>query len=66
MAVTATGTTREITDKEKDPLAEAYLEKHPHLEDFVKSPGCALVRMDVDCYYTVRQFQKVTELHIRR
>jgi hypothetical protein len=35
------------------------------LRDFVSSPTCALLRMNVETYYVVRQFQNVMELHIR-
>jgi len=36
------------------------------LKDFVSSPTCALLKMDVETYYVVRQFQKVEELRIRK
>jgi hypothetical protein len=43
-----------------------YLSKHPYLKEFVSSPTCALLRMDVETYYVVHQFQNVMELHIRK
>jgi len=65
MAVTATGTAREITDAEvRASAVEEYLAKHPHLETFVSSPGCALVKVEVDVYYVVTHFQNVVELHL--
>jgi len=65
-AVTATGVVKEVEGEEKKPLLRLYLSKHPYLKDFVSSPTCALLRMNVETYYVVRQFQNVMELHIRK
>ena len=65
-AVTATGVVKEVKGSEKETLLRLYLSRHPYLKDFVSSPTCALLKMDVETYYVVRQFQKVVELHIRR
>ena len=64
VAVTATGRAREIKGVERDTFQKLYLEKHPHLIDFVTAPTCALLKVEVDTYNIVRQFQQVTELHI--
>lgn len=64
IAVTATGTAEEVPEDERNALQEQYLQKHPHLIDFVTAPTCALVRIKVDCYYLVSRFQNVVELHI--
>ena len=66
VAVTATGTVREVGTAERDRLLSLYLSKHPSLREFVTSPTCALLRVDVDTYYVVSQFQNVMELHIKR
>lgn len=66
VAVTATGTVREVRTSERDRLLSLYLSKHPYLRVFVTSPTCALLRVDVDTYYVVSQFQNVMELHIKR
>jgi hypothetical protein len=39
--------------------------KHPMLEDFVRSPSCALLQIRVETYYLVRRFQNVMELHVK-
>jgi hypothetical protein len=65
MAVSAVGTVRDCGPEERDDFYGVYLAKHPYLEDFVKSPTCAHLVLDVSCYYIVRQFQNVSELHIR-
>jgi nitroimidazol reductase NimA-like FMN-containing flavoprotein (pyridoxamine 5'-phosphate oxidase superfamily) len=64
VAVTATGSAKEIDGLELDPFRKLYLKKHPHLIDFVTAPTCALLKVKVDTYYIVRRFQQVTELHI--
>lgn len=65
VAVTATGRAEEMLGTEKERLLKTYLEKHPYLRDFVDSPTCALVRVQVETYYMVSRFQEVTELHVR-
>ncbi len=63
ITVTATGTACEVGSRDKKRLQKLYTDKHPHLEDFVASPNCALVRMKVETYYIVTEFQNVMELH---
>ena len=65
IAATATGIVMEVEDPEKEPLLRLYLSKHPYLKDFVSSPNCALLKMNVETYYVVREFQNVMKLHIR-
>jgi nitroimidazol reductase NimA-like FMN-containing flavoprotein (pyridoxamine 5'-phosphate oxidase superfamily) len=65
-AVTVTGVVKEVKGSEKEILLKLYLSVHPFLKDFVSSPTCALLKMNVATYYIVRQFQNVTELHIRK
>lgn len=65
MAVTATGEVTEVTEQEETDCLRIYLKKHPHLEEFVMSPTCALMRVEVSRYYVVRRFQNVMVLHIR-
>lgn len=64
ISVTAVGSAAEITDAEREQALKPYLAKHPHLEDFTKSPSCAMVRITIGSYYMVRNFQNVTELHL--
>jgi len=65
-AVTATGIVKEVEGSEKESLLKLYLSGHPYLKDFVSSPTCALLKMNVETYYVVRQFQNVMELHIKK
>lgn len=64
IAVTATGTAEEITGTDQEALLALYLDKHPHLVDFVNAPSCALIRVRVTCYYLVSRFQNVVEVHV--
>jgi len=63
-AVTITGKADVAEDHERDRLIRKYLEKHPCLEDFVKSPSCAIICVQPEFYYLVENFQQVTKLHI--
>ena len=65
-AVTATGVVKETEGPEKDRFQKLYLAKHPYLKEFVSSPTCALLKVEVETYYVVRQFQNVVELHIKK
>jgi nitroimidazol reductase NimA-like FMN-containing flavoprotein (pyridoxamine 5'-phosphate oxidase superfamily) len=64
ISVTAVGSAEEIEGSEMEPILKQYLAKHPHLEDFVRSPTCVLVRISVKTYYLVKNFQHVMELHL--
>ena len=64
-AVTATGRAKEVVDSNRDEVLAMYMTKHPMLEEFVRSPNCALLQVEVETYYLVRRFQNVMELHIR-
>jgi nitroimidazol reductase NimA-like FMN-containing flavoprotein (pyridoxamine 5'-phosphate oxidase superfamily) len=65
-AVTATGKAEKV-DKEKEvETVGRYLEKHPHLKDFLASPSCALIKIEVETYYLVSRFQEVMEIHVTK
>ena len=65
-AVTATGVVKEIMGPEKARFQKLYLSKHPYLKDFVSSPTCALLKVEVETYTIVNRFQNVVELHIKK
>lgn len=64
MAVTAVGTVRELRKSGKNRLIQLYTDKHPHLEDFIKSPTCAVLSLDAETLHIVDRFQHVVELHL--
>ena len=64
ISVTAVGKAEIATGSDKEIIIGEYLAKHPYLEEFVRSPSCALVRVVVNSYYLVKNFQNVMELHL--
>lgn len=63
VSVTVVGNASEVVGTERQPILQRYLTRHPHLEDFVRSPSCALVRVSAKSYFMVQNFQNVLELH---
>lgn len=63
-ATTAIGAVEEIQEQERPDFERLFLAKHPHLESFVRSPSCVLLRLRVSVYMVVTHFQHVIELHI--
>jgi nitroimidazol reductase NimA-like FMN-containing flavoprotein (pyridoxamine 5'-phosphate oxidase superfamily) len=64
ISVTAVGDAEEITGTDREQQLLHYLAKHPYLEEFAKSPTCALIRVTARSYYLVKNFQKVLEYHL--
>jgi nitroimidazol reductase NimA-like FMN-containing flavoprotein (pyridoxamine 5'-phosphate oxidase superfamily) len=63
-AVTVVGSAGELSGAEKEQALELYLARHPYLEEFVRSPTCALFKIHVRRYVLVRNFQNVMELEM--
>jgi heme iron utilization protein len=63
-ALTANGKVIELLGPERDSRLQLFLAKHPHLLDFVQSPTCALMSLEVQVYNLVSKFQKVTEYRL--
>ena len=63
-AATAVGIVEEVVETESEQFDHIFLAKHPHLEDFVRSPSCVRLRLRVSVYMVVTHFQHVIELHI--
>jgi nitroimidazol reductase NimA-like FMN-containing flavoprotein (pyridoxamine 5'-phosphate oxidase superfamily) len=63
VAVTAMGKGFEIVSEDREKLLQSFIEKHPHLKDFVTSPSCALVKVEIEKYVCVFRFQNVIELY---
>jgi uncharacterized protein YhbP (UPF0306 family) len=64
ISVTAVGKAKNVAGADKDRILNQYLAKHPYLQDFVRSPTCALVGVAVESYFMVKNFQNVMELHL--
>ncbi len=65
MAATVLGVATELKDSQRAPARELYLAKHPFLKEFVTSPTCALMRVEVQKYLVVSRFQNVTVLKMQ-
>jgi hypothetical protein len=62
IAVTALGQAEDVGAAEKHLFLTLYLTRHPDLETFATSPDCALIKVKVDRYYVVSNFQEVREV----
>ena len=62
LAATALGRAVELAGEERERGIVRYIGKFPYLEDFVRSPSCALFRVDVERYIVVTKFQNVIEV----
>ena len=65
MAVTAVGRVKELSGNQKSRTLKLYLGKHPYLKEFVESPACALLQLEVHTYILVERFQKVLEWRLK-
>lgn len=61
-SITVIGTARDIIGPERDENAALLLKRHPSLTDFVNSPECAVIRVDVDKIYVVSEFESVVTI----
>jgi nitroimidazol reductase NimA-like FMN-containing flavoprotein (pyridoxamine 5'-phosphate oxidase superfamily) len=65
MAVTIIGIAVEVPDSERERFERVYLEKQPHMEEFLSSTATALIKVDVESYLLVSRFQNVTRLNLK-
>lgn len=65
MAVTIIGIAFEVSDSEREGLQRIYLEKQPHMKEFLCSSSTALIKIDVESYLLVSRFQNVTILKLK-
>ena len=62
-ALTALGKVQLINEN-IEMYMELFISKHPYMEDFIKSPNCALFIVNVERYILVENFQNVYEVVI--
>jgi nitroimidazol reductase NimA-like FMN-containing flavoprotein (pyridoxamine 5'-phosphate oxidase superfamily) len=62
--VTALGRAEALQAQGKAEWLTRYLQRQPHLEEFIRSPGSVLVRIQVQRYLLVSHFQDVVELEM--
>lgn len=64
VATSAQGTVSEVDVTRRGELLQLYLEKHPDLSDFVSATDCVLLKLEVESFYVVSQFQNVAVLQM--
>lgn len=64
LAVTGIGKVEEPQEFEKESLTALFLEKHPGLETFVRSRECTLVKIKIDKFIIISQFQEAEEIQM--
>ena len=64
IVATAIGNAAEVTPELEESLRAHHIEKHPSLEQFVRSPECAMFRVDVQKYIIVNMFENVSVLEM--
>jgi hypothetical protein len=61
-AVTATGRAHEVaTGPEFEQWSRLLTDRHPYLDQFVRSASCGLFRIDIVQYVHVTRFQEVRQ-----
>ena len=65
LAVTVIGRAEEVMAQGKEEFLKVYLGKHPNLKEFVMSPTCALMIVEVDTYFIASHFQHVMVLSMK-
>jgi len=63
-AVTIMGQAGQLANSERAVYEGLYLDRHPYLEKFSRSPGTTFFKISVHHYLLVTRFQKVMEYHI--
>jgi len=64
VAVTAIGEAREVPKKPGSLQMDCYLDKHADLAEFMLSPDCALLCVEISNYVIVQDFQQVSEINL--
>jgi heme iron utilization protein len=62
LAVTCIGRAESVEDPQKNSFQALYLGRHPELASLVQSPDCALIKITIEYYYILRQFDQMEEI----
>jgi heme iron utilization protein len=63
-AVTGIGRVMEIEEIEKEFLTALFLKRHPELDSFVRARDCSLVKIKIEKFIIISQFQEAEELEM--
>ena len=61
-SITMVGTAQDIQGVDRELYAELLVKRHPSLTDFVESPHCAIIRVEIDKLYIVSEFESVIKI----
>ncbi|MFW9810612.1 MAG: pyridoxamine 5'-phosphate oxidase family protein [Candidatus Thorarchaeota archaeon] len=61
-SITIVGKANDIVNEDREKYAELLVKRHPSLTDFVESPDCAIIKVDVDKIYVVSEFESVVKI----
>ena len=64
-AVTVLGRATDVPEEERADAVRRHVGRHPELEDFLSSPLCALVRVEVERYLLVSRFREAQVVEMR-
>jgi heme iron utilization protein len=64
LAVTCIGRAESLEGSQKSSFQELFLRRHPELTSLIQSPDCALIKIIVESYYILRQFDQMEELNL--
>jgi general stress protein 26 len=59
LVVTAHGRIADVPDHARQATLTAHLKRHPEFEDFLTSPDCALLNMEISAYQLVTSTDEV-------
>ena len=63
-SITIVGSADDVKGKDRDDYAALLVKRHPVLADFVSSPDCAIIKVDIDKIYVVSDFESVVKIGI--
>ena len=61
-SITLVGTAVDVQGEERGRYATLLLKRHPTLTEFVNSPDCAVIRVELDKMYIVSEFESVVKI----
>ncbi|VGO16993.1 hypothetical protein PDESU_05587 [Pontiella desulfatans] len=63
MAVSITGSAREVDDADRQASLDLFLSKHPHMAEFARTPSVAMIEVKIKRFDMVTDFQDVAILY---
>jgi len=61
-SITILGSAEDVKGMDRDEYSAMLVKRHPALTDFVSSPDCAIMKVDIDKIYVVSDFESVVKI----